>query len=97
MAGVRLIQLPGICYLEVIRQPKEGGTPITMQEELLLSGLATPETPALDDLRANEALARSLDEYDWIVISNLFSAEVAEKIARGWEQPSGKLERKQGA
>jgi len=95
VASVRLVQLPGICYLEVIRQPKEGGPPITVQEELPLHGLVTPDAPTPDDLRVNEALVRSLDEYDWIMISNLFPVEIAEKIAREWEQPSGKLERKQ--
>lgn len=95
VASVRLVQLPGICYLEVIRQREEGGPPITMQEELPLNGLVTPDAPTLDDLRVNEALVRSLDEYDWIMISNLFPVEIAEKIAREWEQPSGKLEQKQ--
>jgi hypothetical protein len=94
VTGVRLVQLPGICYLDVTRQSEEGGPPILTQEELPLSGLATPDAPTLDDLRASEALVRSLDEYDWIMISDLFPVEAAEQIAREWERPGGKLEGK---
>jgi hypothetical protein len=92
VSDVRLVQLPGICYLDVTRQSEEGGPPIITQEELPLSRLVMPETPTLDDLRANEALVRSLDEYDWIMISDLFPVETSEQITREWERPGGKLE-----
>jgi hypothetical protein len=89
---VRLIQLPGICYLEVTRQPSGGGAPVTSREGLSLAGFRITAVPTLDDLRANEALVHRLDEYDWIMISDLFPVEIAENIARDWEQPGGKLE-----
>ena len=94
VAVVRLVQLPGICYREVIRQAREGGPPITTHEELPLGGLVTPDAPTLEDLRANEAKLRSLEEYDWIMISDLFPVEIAKKIAHEWERPGGKLEQK---
>jgi Meiotically up-regulated gene 113 len=93
VTSVRLVQLPGICYLEVTRQPKEGGPPITTQEELALMGILRPEAPTLDDLRVNETLVRSLDAYAWIMLSSLFPVAIAEKIAQEWERPGGKVER----
>ena len=92
VTNVGIVQLPGVCYLEVTRQAKEGGPPVITQEGLSLTGLLTPDAPTLDDLRANEAEVRSLDAYDWIMISDLFLVETAEQIAREWERPGGKLE-----
>jgi hypothetical protein len=94
VVAVHFIQLPGVCYLEVTRQPKTGEPPIITKEEVPLSGLVTPDAPTLDDLRANEAYLKSRDEYDWIMISDLFPLETAYKIAEEWEQPGGKLEQK---
>jgi len=92
VVAVKFIQLPGICYLEVTRQPNAGETPITTQEEILLGGLVKPDAPTLDDLRVNEALLRSCDAYDWIMISALFPIDVAHGIIEEWERPGGKLE-----
>jgi hypothetical protein len=91
---IELVQIPGICYLDVIRETAEGGRPISTKEELPLSGVSFSTTPSLTDLKSNEALIRSLDEYDWIMItgSGLFTSEAANEIAREWERPGGKLE-----
>lgn len=97
VGSVRLVQLPGICYLEVTRQPSGGGAPVTSSEGLSLAGFRVTAVPTLDDLRENEALVHRLDEYDWIMISDLFPAETAEKIARDWERPGGKLEQERMA
>jgi hypothetical protein len=94
IVAIHFIQLPGVCYLEVTRQPATGVSPITTQEEIPLYGLVTPDMPTLDDLRANEALLRSCDAYDWIMISDLFPAESASRIADEWERPGGKLEQR---
>lgn len=92
VVAVRFVQLPGVCYLEVTRQLTTSAPLITTQEEIPLVGLTSPEEPTLDDLRANEALLRSCDAYDWIMIGNLFSPESAVKIADEWEKPGGRLE-----
>jgi hypothetical protein len=90
--GIRLVQLPGFCFLNVTRQPNAGHTPVTKQDEIPLSGIRAQDTPTLDVLRANEALLRSLDAYDWIMISDLFPEETAKQIAQEWEKPGGKLD-----
>lgn len=94
IAAIHFIQLPGVCFLEVTRQPATGMAPITTQEEIPLYGLVIPETPTLDDLRANEALLRSCDAYDWITISDIFPTEKASEIADEWERPGGRLEQR---
>lgn len=89
---INLVQLPGTCYLDVTREPSTGDSPITTHEELPLGGLITPDEPTLEDLRRNELRVRSCDEYDWIMISNLFPPKVAHEIAHEWEKPMGKLD-----
>jgi len=91
---LRFVQLPGTCYLDVTRKSPTDETRITTHEELPLGGLLTPDVPNLDVLRHNEAHLRSCDEYDWIMISNLFPTEVADEIAHEWEKPNGKIEQK---
>jgi hypothetical protein len=93
IVAIKFIQLPGFCYLEVTRQHDINKSPITTQEEIPLE-LLTPDEPTLDDLRDNESRLKSCDEYDWIMISNLFPKEKAYKIAEEWERPGGKLDKK---
>lgn len=90
--SIKIVQLPGICYLETIRQSKPDESPITSREQIPLHGLVEPDQPTLDDLRANEARLKSCDAYDWIMISDIFPEETAYKIAEEWERPGGKLE-----
>lgn len=95
--AIQFIQLPGVCFLEVTRRTESDAAPITTQDEVPLGGLVTPEELTLDDLRANEALLRLCDAYDWIMISNLFPPECAARIAGEWERPGGKLDQLQKA
>ena len=88
--SIDLILMPGLCYLDICKQSPSDGRIVNIQEEVPLSGLLAPESPTLDDLRHNEALLKSCDAYDWIMISNLFQEEIASKIAEEWERPGGK-------
>lgn len=92
VTAIRLVQVPDTVYLEVTRRTKHG-SPLISLEELPLRGLFTPNNPTSHDLSENEALVKSLDEYDWIMISDLFPTDVAQQIATEWEQPGGKLEK----
>jgi len=92
--AIKFKQLLDLCYLEVSRQPEKDGAIIKTQEEISLDGLEAPEEPALDYLRSNEAALKFCDEYDWIIISDLFPENIANKIAKEWERPGGKLDQK---
>jgi len=92
LLSIHLVQLPGVCFLEVTRQPDAHQPPTTTREPIPLEGLVEPEQPTLDDLRANEALLRQCDEYDWIMISEVFPSKTAAAIAAEWERPGGKRE-----
>lgn len=91
--SIKFVQLPGFCYLEITKQ-SANGSPIKSEEEIPLDGIVAPDSPTLDDLRKNEALLKSCDEYDWIMISDIFPIETAHIIAKEWERPGGKLEHK---
>jgi hypothetical protein len=80
---IKLVQVPDTLYLEVTRKTKHG-SPFKSLEESPLSGLWTPNNPTPRNLGKNEALVKSLDEYDWIVISDLFPADIAQQIATEW-------------
>jgi hypothetical protein len=53
-----------------------------MKKPSSLDGLLTPDVATLDVLRIHTALLRSCDEYDWIMISDLFPTEIADEIAK---------------
>jgi hypothetical protein len=64
-----------------------------MKKPFPLDDLVTPDVAILDVLRINTALRRSCDEYDWIMISDLFPAEIAVQIAKEWKRPGGSWSR----
>ncbi|HEY4081862.1 MAG TPA: GIY-YIG nuclease family protein [Burkholderiaceae bacterium] len=88
--SVRLAAVPGTAYLRVGR--RQGGRDTYSDEDLPLSGLATPEVLTADDAAHNAKLLASLDDYSWIMVSNIFPMPVAEEIALAWERPGGKLD-----
>ena len=89
--SIKLVLLPSSCYLEVGRQ-RHNELRITYSEEgMPLYEIKEPPKPTIEHLRENEELLKSCSEYDWIMISDLFSEEKALKIASKWEGPDGKL------
>lgn len=88
--SIRMITAPGSCYLKIGR--RLNGLEEYSEEELPLSGLKTPETVTPEVVEHNAKLLAALDEYDWIMISDIFPKEVALQIAKEWEGPGGKLE-----
>lgn len=88
--SAQLITIPGSCYLKVGRILN--GLKDYSQEELPLSGLNTSETITPEVIAHNEKLFAELDEYDLIMVTNLFSQNVAVEIANEWERPGGKLQ-----
>lgn len=91
ITNVRLVQLPDICYLEITRLAAKK-KPVTIREQPPLWGIESPRIPTLSALEANATKLKSLNEYDWIMISNLFPGDVAQKIADEWERPGGPVE-----
>jgi len=91
ITNVSLVQLPDICYLEITRLTAKR-KPVTIREPLPLSGIESPRIPTVAALEANATKLKSLNEYDWIMISNLFSGDVAQNIANEWERPGGPVE-----
>ncbi len=90
ITNIRLLQSPGACYLEITRTDRKKST--TSREHLPLWGIEEPPVATKATAEANAERLKALDEYSWIMISNLFPGEKAEKIAKEWEQPGGKLE-----
>lgn len=88
--SIRLAAVPGTAYLRVGR--RQGGRDTYSDEDLPLSGLSTPEVPTAEDYADNVKLLANLDEYSWIMVSNIFPMPVAEEIALAWERPGGKLD-----
>lgn len=88
--SIRMITVPGSCYLKIGRSLN--GLEQYSEEELPLDGLITPDTVTPEVIEHNAKLLARLDEYDWIMISNIFPKQVALQIAREWEGPGGKLE-----
>ncbi|QFY43711.1 GIY-YIG nuclease family protein [Candidatus Methylospira mobilis] len=88
--SIRMITVPGSCYLKIGRCLN--GVEEYSEEELPLEGLKTPDTVTPDVVEHNATLLATLDEYDWIMVSDIFPKEVALQIAKEWEGPGGKLE-----
>lgn len=88
--SIRMITVPGSCYLKIGR--RLNGLEEFSEEELPLAGLQTPETVTPEVVEHNAKLLANLDEYDWIMVSDIFPKEVALQIAKEWEGPGGKLE-----
>lgn len=88
--SIRMITVPGSCYLKIGRSLN--GLEEYSEEELPLGGLKTPETVTPEVVEHNAKLLATLDEYDWIMVSDIFPKEVALQIAKEWEGPGGKLE-----
>lgn len=88
--SVQIVTIPGSCYLQVGRTLN--GVMEYSQEELPLFGLKIPETITQDMVEYNAKLFAELDEYDLIMVTNLFSRDRAAEIANEWERPGGKLE-----
>jgi hypothetical protein len=89
---IRFIQLPNLCFLDITYMRHSDKKAIIKQEEIPLGGIKSPEKPTLETLRENESLLKSCNEYDWIMISDLFPSKIADKIAQEWQKPGGKLE-----
>lgn len=88
--SARIITIPGACYLKVGRMLN--GLEEYSEEELPLDGLKTPETITPEVVEYNAKLLGTLNDYDWIMISNIFPQNIAVEIAKEWEGPGGKLE-----
>lgn len=91
ISSAHLVQAPGYLFLEVGRQASPATQPVLSKEEIPLGGLLEPDEPTLETLRKNDAMLRACDAYDWIMIGNLFPADVAREIANQWEGPGGPL------
>lgn len=90
--AINLVLQPNVCYLEVSRRFQPHLPLITENEDIPLEGIREPEEPNTNDLKENEILLKSCDAYDWIMISDLFTADKCNEIAIEWEKPGGKLE-----
>jgi hypothetical protein len=90
--SVRLVTVPGTCYLRIGREV-DGGEAFS-DEDFPLSGLRYPDPVLPADLEYNARQLVQLEDYDWIMISNIFPRVVAEEIAREWQGPGGKLQAK---
>jgi T5orf172 domain len=88
--SVRLVTVPGTCYLRIGRKV-DGGEAFS-DEDLPLDGLRYPDPVLPADLEHNARELMQLDDYDWIMISDVFPRVVAEEVAREWERPGGKLQ-----
>jgi hypothetical protein len=88
--SVRLVTVPGTCYLRIGRNLN--GAEVFSDEDLPLSGLRYPDPVLPADVEHNTKQLAHLEDYDWIMVSNIFPAAVATEIAREWEGPGGKLE-----
>lgn len=88
--SIRMVTIPGSCYLKIGRNLN--GAEEFSDEELPLSGLRTPEVVTPDVVEHNAKILAELDEYSWIMVSNIFPQEVAQQIANEWECQGGKLE-----
>lgn len=91
--SINLVLLPSVCFLEVGKKNVPDQQITVEREDIPLFGLREPVAPTIEDLRENEALLKSCDEYTWIMISGLFPQDKAYEIAAEWEKPGGKLER----
>jgi hypothetical protein len=98
ITDVRFLQLPGVCYLEVTRQAKNGRPKVISHEELPLWGLRISRSlsSVSTDLEANVEHLLKLDAYDWIMIADLFPSEIAKEIAEQWEQTDPRLKDRRG-
>ncbi len=91
ITDICLVQLPDICYLEVTRLA--GKKKHTTREQPPLWDIETPATPTFAVLEANATKLKSLNEYDWIMIANLFPGDIAQRIADEWERPAGTVDK----
>lgn len=88
--SIQLMTVPGACYLRIGRDMN--GTRDVSDEDLPLSGLLTPNTVTQEVIDFNARYLAQSDEYTWIMIANVFSADAVKKIVQDWEGPGGKLE-----
>lgn len=93
--SIRLVTVPGSCYLRIERDLNN--TEVFSEEELPLDGLQKPDRITPKVIEHNAKLLATLDEYDWIMIANIFPEGVAVEIAKEWEGPKGKLAQLQNA
>ncbi|MCP2088890.1 UNVERIFIED_ORG: hypothetical protein J2Y81_004977 [Paraburkholderia sediminicola] len=96
IVSIRLVTVVGACYLQVERVLFDGTRNISV-DEIPLDGLRTddPVTPLM--IEHNAKVLGQLDEYDWIMVSNIFSPQKALAIAAEWERPGGRLDQIRGS
>ncbi len=91
-----LVMLPDVTYLEVTRLRDFDSQVVVSEDEIPLSGIIESSAPNQQELAQNEKLLKSCDEYDWIMIGNIFPEDKCYQIASLWEKPGGKLSKIRG-